>query len=119
MDFFSGPVFITDYPAALKPFYMRLNDDGVTVACFDLLVPGIGELAGGSAREERHALLFKQLESCGLMDSVGWYSDLRKFGTVEHAGFGIGFERLVQFFTGLANIRDAIPFPRHAGSCKL
>lgn len=120
-EYCDGPVFVTDYPSSLKPFYMRENDDGKTVGCFDFLVPGIGELAGGSAREERLGRLEGRMAAKGMADAGGmeWYSDLRRFGTVPHAGFGMGFERLLQYATGTANIRDAIPFVRHAGSCRL
>jgi aspartyl/asparaginyl-tRNA synthetase len=118
-EYCKGPVFVTDYPASFKPFYARANSDGKTVAAFDLLVPGIGELVGGSVREERHALLASKLAAEGLSEDLAWYLDLRQHGTVPHAGFGIGFERMLQYFNGVANIRDAIPFPRHAGSCRL
>jgi asparaginyl-tRNA synthetase len=109
---------VHDYPASLKPFYMRQNDDGATVAAFDLLVPGVGELVGGSAREERLDRLQSAIPSDALA-GLDWYLDLRRFGTVPHAGFGMGFERLVQYLTGMSNIRDVIPFPRHAGTCRL
>jgi asparaginyl-tRNA synthetase len=113
-----GPVVITDYPAAIKPFYMRRNDGDATVACFDLLVPGVGELVGGSAREERLDVLEAAIPA-GAHDALDWYVDLRRYGTVPHAGFGMGFERLIQYFTGISNIRDVIPFPRHVGTCRL
>ena len=107
------PVFLTDYPKDIKAFYMRLNDDGKTVAAADLLVPGIGELIGGSQREERYDVLEKRVEEMGLdRASYEWYLDLRKFGGVKHAGFGLGFERMIMYLTGISNIRDAIPFPR-------
>lgn len=111
-----GPLFVTNYPAAIKPFYMRLDEGGTTVAAMDLLVPGIGELIGGSQREERLELLQTRMDAAGL-DSTQyeWYLDLRRFGSVPHAGFGLGFERLVQYCTGLSNIREAIPFPRSPG----
>jgi len=113
------PIFVTDYPAKIKPFYMRENSDGTTVACMDLLVPEVGELIGGSAREERLDVLTKRISAYGLnQESYSWYSDLRRFGTVPHAGFGMGFERFIQFVTGIKNIRDVIPIPRHAGNCK-
>jgi len=118
-DFCRSPVFVTDYPAAIKPFYARMNADGTTVASFDLLVPGIGELIGGSGREERPEVLERLLHAHGISSELDWYQDLRRYGTVPHAGFGIGFERMIQYFTGIANIRDAIPFPRHAGGCRL
>eukprot|EP00040_Diaphanoeca_grandis_P029149 m.169916 g.169916 ORF g.169916 m.169916 type:complete len:565 (-) comp31596_c0_seq1:70-1764(-) len=118
-ELYNGPVFVTDYPSELKPFYMRENDDSATVSCFDLLVPGVGELAGGSAREERLAILQHRIEKKGLGSELKWYEDLRQYGSVPHAGFGLGFERVVQYFTGISNIRDAIPFTRYPGSCKL
>lgn len=107
-----GPVFVTDYPASLKPFYMRLNPDGKTVACFDLLVPYVGELIGGSVREERVELLAKKMEGVPGSD---WYLDLRKYGGAPHAGFGMGFERLISWISGVDNIRECIPMPRWAG----
>jgi asparaginyl-tRNA synthetase len=108
-----GPVTIFDYPAAIKPFYMRQNEDGRTVAAMDLLVPGIGEIIGGSQREERLDRLTAAMQAHGLSeDDYWWYLDLRRYGTVPHAGFGLGFERLVMLVTGVENIRDVIPFPR-------
>ncbi|KAJ7547998.1 hypothetical protein O6H91_08G113000 [Diphasiastrum complanatum] len=117
-DAFEGsPVIVTDYPKDIKAFYMRENDDGKTVAAMDLLVPRVGELIGGSQREERLEKLEKRMDALGLnKDSYWWYLDLRRYGSVPHAGFGLGFERLVQFATGIENIRDAIPFPRTPGS---
>lgn len=113
---FKRPVFVTDYPKEIKAFYMRLNDDGRTVAAMDLLVPGIGEIIGGSQREERLELLQKRIEELGLkQEDYWWYSDLRRFGTAKHAGFGLGFERLIMYLTGVPNIRDVIPFPRTVG----
>ena len=113
---FKQPVVVVDYPKGIKAFYMRLNDDGKTVAAMDVLVPGVGELIGGSQREERLEVLDGRLEEMGLpKDEYGWYRDLRRYGTVPHAGFGLGFERLVMYCTGLTNIRDAIPFPRAPG----
>ena len=110
------PLIVTDYPAAIKPFYMRVNDDGKTVAAMDILVPGIGEIVGGSQREERLEVLEKRMIEAGIATSeYDWYLDLRRYGTVPHAGFGLGFERLVQFATGMANIREVIPFPRTPG----
>lgn len=107
------PVFLTDYPKDIKAFYMRLNDDGKTVAAMDLLVPGIGEIIGGSQREERYDLLKARMEEMDLsLEEYSWYLDLRKYGSVKHAGFGLGFERLIMYFSGMANIRDVIPFPR-------
>ncbi|WP_051309520.1 asparagine--tRNA ligase [Desulfogranum japonicum] len=111
------PVIVTNYPAQIKPFYMRLDDGGKTVAAMDILVPGIGELIGGSQREERYDLLKERMEAAGLsLEEYGWYLDLRKYGSVPHAGFGLGFERMVQFVTGMQNIRDVIPFPRTPGN---
>ena len=111
------PLLVTNYPKNIKPFYMRLNDDDKTVAAMDLLVPGIGELIGGSQREERLELLTGRMEEAGLnLQEYDWYIDLRRFGSVPHAGFGLGFERLIQFVTGMSNIRDVIPFPRTPGS---
>ena len=108
-----GPVFLTDYPKDIKAFYMRLNEDGKTVAAVDLLVPGIGEIIGGSQREERLEVLVKRMEELGLaQEDYEWYLDLRRFGSVKHAGFGLGFERLIMYLSGMANIRDVIPFPR-------
>lgn len=110
---FNQPVILTDYPAAIKAFYMRANDDGKTVAAMDVLVPGIGELIGGSQREERLDVLKKKCADFNIPeDHVWWYLDTRRFGTAPHAGFGMGFERLVMFATGMTNIRDVIPFPR-------
>ena len=111
-----GPVFVTDYPTSLKPFYMRLNEDRKTVACFDLLVPGIGELVGGSLREERLELLDAALVRHGLAgrEEYGWYRELRKYGGAPHGGFGLGFERLVSAVTGLPNVRECIAMPRWA-----
>lgn len=111
-----GPVFVTDYPASLKPFYMRLNNDGKTVACFDLLVPHLGELVGGSLREERLGLLEEALEKQQLSKAdYGWYLDIRKYGGAPHGGFGLGFERLVSWMSGIDNVRECIPMPRWAG----
>ena len=108
-----GPVFVTDYPKDIKAFYMKLNDDNKTVAAMDLLAPGIGEIIGGSQREDRVELLEERMESMGLnKDDYWWYLDLRKYGSVEHSGFGLGFERLIMYLSGMANIRDVIPFPR-------
>jgi len=114
---FQQPVVVTDYPAAIKPFYMRLSDDNRTVAAMDILVPGIGEIVGGSQREERYDRLLARMAAMDLdTGELEWYLDLRRFGTAPHAGFGLGFERLVQFMTGMANIREVIPFPRTPGS---
>jgi asparaginyl-tRNA synthetase len=101
-----------NYPEHIKAFYMRLNDDGRTVAAMDVLVPGVGEIIGGSQREERLDVLDARLTSVGLHDSLWWYRDLRRYGTVPHAGFGLGLERLLLYITGMDNIRDVIPFPR-------
>lgn len=114
-EIFKKPVFVTDYPKEIKSFYMRLNDDGKTVAAADMLVPGIGELIGGSQREERLELLQARMEELGLInEDYDWYLDLRRFGSVKHAGYGLGFERLVMYLTGIPNIRDVLPFPRTA-----
>ncbi|MDP6634322.1 MAG: asparagine--tRNA ligase [Phycisphaerae bacterium] len=110
---FKKPVIITDYPSSIKPFYMRLSDDGKTVAAMDVLVPKIGEIIGGAQREERIDVLTERMEAQSMnVDDYWWYCDLRKYGTVPHAGFGLGFERTIQFATGMANIRDVIPYPR-------
>jgi len=110
---FKKPVIVTNYPAAIKSFYMRLNDDGKTVAAMDILAPGIGEIVGGSQREERLDVLTARMQQLGVpADELWWYLDTRRFGTVPHAGFGLGFERMVQFVTGMGNIRDVIAFPR-------
>ena len=106
------PVVVVNYPKDIKAFYMRLNDDGETVAAMDVLAPGMGEIIGGSAREERLDVLDARLEEVGLKEQLWWYRDLRRYGTVPHVGFGLGFERVVNYVTGIANIRDAIPFPR-------
>lgn len=117
---FKRPVFVTDYPKEIKAFYMRLNDDGKTVAAMDCLVMGIGEIIGGSQREERLELLEKRIEELGLeKDSYEWYLDLRRYGGVKHSGYGLGFERLVMYLTGISNIRDVLPFPRTTGSADL
>ena len=113
---FKCPVTVYNYPKEIKPFYMRLNDDDKTVAAMDLLVPGIGEIVGGSQREERLDVLRGNMERDGLKEEeYWWYVDLRRYGTVPHAGFGLGFERMLMFVTGVANIRDVIPFPRVPG----
>lgn len=110
------PVILRNYPAAIKAFYMRLNEDNKTVAAMDVLCPGIGEIIGGSQREERYDVLVEKMKKLGLSpESYWWYLDLRKYGSVPHAGFGLGFERMVQFATGMENIRDVIPFPRYPG----
>ncbi|MGH2442241.1 MAG: asparagine--tRNA ligase, partial [Chloroflexota bacterium] len=110
---FKSPVILTDYPAEIKAFYMRMNEDGRTVRAMDVLVPRIGEIIGGSQREEREEILKRRMVEQGLdPEHYWWYLDLRRFGTVPHAGFGLGLDRVVQFITGMANIRDIIPFPR-------
>ena len=111
--YFKSPVIVYDYPAKIKAFYMRLNDDAKTVRAMDILFPGIGEIVGGSQREERLDVLNERIEALGIeKKELWWYLDLRKFGTVKHSGFGLGLERLIQFITGMSNIRDVIPFPR-------
>jgi asparaginyl-tRNA synthetase len=110
---FKKPVIVCDYPKDIKAFYMRLNEDGKTVRAMDVLVPKVGEIIGGSQREERLDVLEQRMKDSGLdTEEYWWYLDLRRFGTVPHAGFGLGLERTVQFATGMANIRDVIPFPR-------
>lgn len=110
---FKCPVILFDYPAKIKAFYMRLNEDGKTVRAMDILFPGIGEIVGGSQREERYDVLVEKIKATGIDEKeLWWYLDLRKFGTAVHSGFGLGFERLVLFTTGMTNIRDVIPFPR-------
>ena len=116
---FKKPVFLTGYPKEIKAFYMRLNDDGKTVAAMDLLVPGIGELIGGSQREERLDVLYQRIDEMGLKrEDYWWYTDLRRFGGTVHSGYGLGFERMVMYLTGITNIRDVIPFPRTVGNCE-
>jgi asparaginyl-tRNA synthetase len=116
-EIFARPVFVTDYPKNIKPFYMRINDDDRTVAAMDLLLPGIGEIIGGSQREERHDVLLSRMQELHLnLEEYSWYLDLRSFGTVPHSGFGLGFERFLQFVTAMNNIREVIPFPRTPGS---
>ena len=116
---FKKPVFVTDYPKEIKAFYMRRNDDGKTVAACDMLVPGIGEMTGGSQREERLEVLQQIIREQGLDEKIyWWYLELRKYGTTKHSGFGIGFERLVMYLTGVSNIRDVLPFPRTVGSAE-
>jgi len=113
------PVIVMNYPKAIKAFYMRVNDDGTTVAAMDVLAPGIGEIIGGSQREERLEVLDARMDEIGIdKESMGWYRDLRRYGSVPHAGFGLGFERTIAYVTGLANVRDAIPFPRTPGNAK-
>ena len=118
-EHFKRPTFVTDYPAQIKAFYMRLNDDGRTVAACDCLVPGIGEIIGGSQREERLQLLEERIEALGMdKEQYKYYLDLRRYGTCEHAGFGLGFERLVMYLTGIDNIRDVLPHPRTVGNAE-
>ena len=110
---YKAPVFVTDYPKDIKAFYMRMNDDGKTVRAMDLLVPGVGEIIGGSQREERYDILMDKIKSMGLKEEdYWWYLELRKYGTATHSGFGLGFERIIMYLTGISNIRDVIPFPR-------
>ena len=117
---FKKPVFVTDYPKEIKAFYMKLNEDGKTVAACDCLVPGIGEIIGGSQREDDLELLEKRMDECGLnKEDYGFYLDLRKYGSARHAGFGLGFERCIMYLTGMSNIRDVLPFPRTVGNCDL
>ena len=115
-EVFNRPLTVTDYPAAIKPFYMRVSDDGKTVAAMDILVPGIGEIVGGSQREERYDVLATRMTAAGItLADYQWYLDLRRYGSVPHSGFGLGFDRLIQFVTGMTNIREAIAFPRTPG----
>lgn len=119
-EVFKRPVFVTDYPKEIKAFYMKLNPDGKTVAAVDCLVPGIGEIIGGSQREDDYGKLCQRLEEMGLdKEDYGFYLDLRKYGTARHAGFGLGFERCVMYLTGMTNIRDVVPFPRTVKNCEL
>ena len=116
---FKAPVFVTDYPKDIKAFYMRWNEDGKTVRAMDLLVPGVGEIIGGSQREEREDVLLERIEEFGLnKEDYWWYLELRKFGTATHSGFGLGFERMIMYLTGVSNIRDVIPFPRTPKNCE-
>ncbi len=118
-EYFNGPVFVTNWPKDIKAFYMRVNDDNKTVAAVDLLVPGSGELVGGSQREERLDVLLKRMEEMNVpTEDMQWYLDLRRFGGVKHAGFGLGFERLIMYVTGVENIRDVIPYPRTPKNCE-
>ena len=117
---FKRPVFVTDYPKEIKAFYMKLNEDGKTVAAMDCLVPGIGEIIGGSQREDDYEILLSRMNELGLKkEDYDFYLDLRKYGTARHAGFGLGFERCVMYLTGMGNIRDVLPFPRTVGTCEL
>ena len=117
---FNRPVFVTDYPKDIKAFYMKMNDDNKTVAAMDCLVPGIGEIIGGSQREDNYDKLMARIEEMDLCpDDYGFYLDLRKYGSVRHAGFGLGFERMIMYLTGMSNIRDVIPFPRTVNNCDI
>ena len=117
---FKRPVFVTDYPKDIKAFYMKLNPDGKTVAAADCLVPGIGEIIGGSQREDDLAVLEKRMDEMGLnKEDYQFYLDLRRYGSVRHAGYGLGFERMIMYLTGMQNIRDVLPFPRTVGTCEL
>ena len=117
---FKKPVFVTDYPKDIKAFYMKMNEDNKTVAAMDLLVPGIGEIIGGSQREDDYDKLYKRMEELKLNpEDYDFYLDLRKYGSARHAGFGLGFERCVMYLTGIGNIRDVVPFPRTVGTCDL
>ena len=117
---YGRPVFVTDYPKAIKAFYMKLNDDNKTVAAVDCLVPGVGEIMGGSQREDDYDKLLGRIRELGLDEKAyDWYLDLRKYGSVRHSGFGLGFERIIMYITGMQNIRDVIPFPRTTGTCEL
>ena len=119
-EIFKRPVFVTDYPKEIKAFYMKMNEDGKTVAAMDCLVPGIGEIIGGSQREDNYELLKARIEELGMKpEDYGFYMDLRKYGSARHAGFGLGFERCVMYLTGMGNIRDVLPFPRTVGNCEL
>ena len=119
-EIFKRPVFVTDYPKEIKAFYMKMNDDNKTVAAMDCLVPGIGEIIGGSQREDDYDKLVERMNECGLdKKDYEFYLDLRKYGTARHAGFGLGFERCVMYLTGMQNIRDVIPFPRTINNCDL
>ena len=117
---FKRPVFVTDYPKEIKSFYMKLNPDGKTVAAMDCLVPGIGEIIGGSQREDDYETLLTRMNELGLKaEDYQFYLDLRKYGSARHAGFGLGFERCVMYLTGMSNIRDVLPFPRTVKNCEL
>ena len=119
-ELFKRPVFVTDYPKEIKAFYMKLNEDGKTVAAMDCLVPGIGEIIGGSQREDNYDILMNRINELGLnAEDYGFYMDLRKYGSARHAGFGLGFERCVMYLTGVSNIRDVLPFPRTVNNCEL
>ena len=118
-NYFSVPVFIKNWPAGIKAYYMKLNEDGKTVAGVDLEVPGAGELIGGSQREEKLDVLLDRMKELGVEEeSIEWYVNLRRYGGCIHSGFGMGFERLIMYLTGIENIRDVIPYPRTPGSCE-
>ncbi|MFR7761027.1 MAG: amino acid--tRNA ligase-related protein, partial [Peptoniphilus grossensis] len=118
-EVFKKPVFVTDYPKEIKAFYMYENEDKKTVAAMDLLVPGVGEIIGGSQREHRLDVLEEKMKNIGMnMDTYDWYLDLRRYGYVVHSGYGLGFERAVMYITGMKNIRDVIPFPRTVGNAE-
>ena len=117
---FGRPVFVTDYPKEIKAFYMKLNEDNKTVAAMDCLVPGIGEIIGGSQREDKLDVLERRMQECHLNPAdYDFYLDLRRYGSARHAGFGLGFERCIMYLTGMGNIRDVIPFPRTVNNCEL
>ena len=119
-EIYKRPVFVTDYPKEIKAFYMKMNDDNKTVAAVDCLVPGIGEIIGGSQREDDYDKLVARMKELGLKEEdYGFYLDLRKYGSTRHAGFGLGFERCIMYLTGMSNIRDVIPFPRTVNNCEL
>ena len=119
-EIYKRPVFVTDYPKEIKSFYMKLNEDGKTVAAVDCLVPGIGEIIGGSQREDDLEKLTKRMQELNMnMEEYQFYLDLRKYGSTRHGGFGLGFERAVMYITGMSNIRDVLPFPRTVGNCEL
>ena len=119
-EIYKRPLFVTDYPKEIKAFYMKLNEDGRTVAAMDCLVPGIGEIIGGSQREDDYDKLVARMDELGLKkEDYQFYLDLRKYGSARHAGFGLGFERCVMYLTGMGNIRDVVPFPRTVGNCDL
>jgi asparaginyl-tRNA synthetase len=116
---YKKPIFLVDYPKDIKAFYMRLNDDGKTVAAMDLLVPGVGEIIGGSQREERIDVLTARMKELNLSEEdYWWYLNLRKYGGTKHAGYGLGFERIIMYLTGVSNIRDVIPYPRTVGNAE-
>ena len=118
-EYFGGPVFIYNWPKDIKAFYMKQNDDGKTVGAVDLELPGVGELIGGSQREENYDKLVSRMKELGMnVDDMYWYVNLRKYGSCKHAGFGLGFERAIMYLTGMQNIRDVIPFPRTPNNCE-